>query len=148
MADSGPTRQDTYLINVQIEHPVSGAMLDYGTWDKMSGGALSSEDTTYTPGGMGAPVSLGGRRTTSNVVVSRLYRLGRDHDVVQQLFDSVGKSKMIVTKQPLNIEAAKYGDPIVQSGRMIRCTPPDVDSEASGAGLIELEMTVEGFPTS
>jgi hypothetical protein len=41
-AAGGPTRQDTYLLNVQVEHPVNGAMINYGTWDKMSGGGLSS----------------------------------------------------------------------------------------------------------
>jgi cytochrome P450 len=97
---------------------------------------------------MAPPVSLGGQRTTANVVVSRLYRLARDHDVVQQLLDGVGKSKMIVTKQPLEIEGGAYGKPIVYTGVLDRCTPPEVDSEATGAGLIELEMVVEGYPTT
>lgn len=144
----GPTRQDTYAVNVQIEHPVSGAMINYGTFDKMSGGGLSSGAASYSPGGMQPPVSLGGKKTTANVTVSRLYRLGRDHDVVQQLLNSVGKSNMVVTKQPLDIEGNVYGRPIVYKGVLDRVTAPDVDSESSGAGLIELEMVVEGYPTS
>lgn len=144
----GPTRQDTYLVNVQIEHPTNGSMINYGTWDKMTGGGLSASSTVYRPGGMGAPVSLGGQKTTANVVVSRLYRLGRDHDVVQQIFSSVGKARMVVTKHPLTLEGNAYGSPIVYQGTLERCTAPEVDSEASGAGLIELEMTVEGYPTA
>lgn len=144
----GPTRQDTYSINVSIEHPVSGAMINYGVWDKMSGGAVDSNETKYMPGGMAPPISLGGTKTVDNVVVSRLYRLGRDHDVIQQIIDSVGKSQMVVTKQPLDLNGVSYGRPIVYQGTLKRCTPPEVDSEASGAGLVELEMTVEGYPTS
>jgi hypothetical protein len=144
----GPTRQDTYAVNVQIAHPSNGNMINYGVWDKMSGGALSSGAASYNPGGMQPPVSLGGRRTVANVTVSRLYRLGRDHDVVQQLLDGVGKSAVIVTKQPLDIEGNIYGRPIVYKGVLDRVSPPDVDSESSTAGLLEIEMVVEGYPTS
>jgi voltage-gated potassium channel Kch len=148
MAAGGPTRSDTYLLNVQIQHPVSGNMINYGTFDKMTGGELSSGATQYNPGGMAPPVSLGGRKTTSNVVVSRLYRLGRDHDVIQQILDGVGKSRMVVTKQPLDIEGNTYGKPIIFQGVLDRCKEPEVDSETSTAGLLELEMVVEGYPTT
>lgn len=131
-----------------IEHPKTGIMIDYGVFDKMSGGALSSGAASYNPGAMGPPVSLGGRRTVSNVTVSRLYRLGRDHDIVGQLYDSVGRSDMTIVKQPLDLEGNVYGSPITYKGKLDRVSAPDVDSEASGAGLIELEMVVEGYPTS
>lgn len=147
-AAGGPTRSDTYRLNVQVEHPVSGAMLNYGTWDKMTGGELSASSTSYRPGGMAPPVSLGGAKTTANVTVSRLYRLARDHDVAQQLYDGVGRCKMIVTKQPLDIEGNTYGKPLVWSGTLDRVKTPDVDSESTAAGLIELEMVVEGYPTT
>lgn len=143
-----PTRQDTYVLNVQIAHPVNGNMLDYGTWDKMSGGEVAAGATQYHPGGMAPPISLGGRKTTGNVTVSRLYKLGRDHDVVDQILSSVGKSKMIITKQPLNIEGVRYGNPITYKGILDRCTPPEVDSESESAGMLELEMVVEGYPSA
>lgn len=147
MAAGGPTRSDTYRVNVQVEHPVSGAMINFGTWDKMTGGELSSSSSSYRPGGMGSPVSLGGQKTTANVTVSRLYRLARDHDVISQLLDGVGRVKMTVTKQPLDIEANTYGKPLVWTGTLDRVKTPDVDSESSTAGLIELEMVVEGYPS-
>lgn len=143
----GPTRSDTYMVNVQVEHPRTGAMINYGTWDKMTGGELGASASSYRPGGMAPPVSLGGVKTTTNVTVSRLYRLARDHDVAQQLFDGVGRSKMVVTKQPLDIEGNTYGKPIVYHGTLDRVKTPDVDSESSSAGLIELEMVVEGYPS-
>lgn len=151
MTDTGgPTRADTWLINVQIEHPTNGNMLNYGTWDKVTGGGLDSDEATYRPGGMAPPVSLGGAKTVDNLVVSRLYRIGRDHAVVQQMFDSVGKCDMIVSKQPLDIEGnVEPGvKPIVYSGTLKRVTPPDVDSTSTDPALLELEMVIEGYPTS
>lgn len=146
-ATGGPTRADTYLLNVQIEHPTTGNMLNYGTFDKMTGGELSAGATQYFPGGLGSPISLGGHKTTSNIVVSRLYKLERDHVVAQQLLNGVGRVHMVVTRQPLDIEGNTYGKPIVWSGILDRVKFPDVDSEASTAGLLELEMVAEGYPT-
>jgi len=97
---------------------------------------------------MAPTVSLGGSKTTDNVVVSRLYRLGRDHDFVQTLFSGVGKAKMIVTKQPLDVDGNVYGKPIVYNGTLKRVTPPEHDSESSAAALLELEMTPEGEPVA
>lgn len=147
-SSGGPTREDTYRVTVQIAHPRTGVMLNYGVFDKMSGGEVDSDETRYYPGGMAPPISLGGRKTVSNVVVSRIYKLGRDHDVYQQLVNSVGKSRGVVIKQPLDIDANVYGRPIVYNCTLKRVKAPDVDSETSGAGLLEMEFTVEGFPTS
>lgn len=148
MAVGGPTRSDTYSINVRIAHPVNGNMINYGVWDKMTGGDLSASSTSYRPGGMAPPVSLGGQKTTAAITVSRLYRLARDHDVVQQLYDSVGKSQMVLTRQPLDIDGNAYGKPIVWVGVLDSVKVPDVDSESSAAGLIELGMVVDGYPSS
>ena len=144
----GPTRLDTYTLTVRVAHPVNGNMINYGVYDKMTGGGIDSEETRYHPGGMAPPVSLGGRKTVDNVVVSRLYRLARDHANVQQLFDAVGVSRMEVIKQPMDIRGNVYGRPVVYNGTLKRVTLPEPDSEGTGAGLIELEMTVEGYPTS
>lgn len=144
----GPTRLDTREVNVQIAHPTNGNMIDYGTWDRRTGGQLDSDETTYKPGGMAPPVSLGGSKTVENVVVSRLYRLGRDHDVLQQLYNSVGRSRMVVTEHMLDLNGNPYGRPIVWSGTLKRCTPPEHNSESNDAALLELEMTVEGYPTA
>lgn len=148
MAAGGPTRSDTYTLTVQVEHPVTGAMINYGVFDKMTGGDLSASATSYRPGGMAPPVALGGQRTTANVVVSRLYRLGRDHDVINQLLAGVGTCAMIVSRQPMTIEGVAYGSPIVWNGVLDSVAVPDVDSESSTAGLLQLTMVVTGYPSS
>jgi len=144
----GPTRQDTYTINVQLEEPGGGNMIDLGTFDKMTGGAVDSEDTKYYPGGMGPPISLGSRKSVDNITVSRLYRLDRDHDVAWKQIERAGKSDAIVTKHPMDINGNIWpGKPLVYRGTVKRVSFPEVDSESSTAGLIEIEIIVDGFPT-
>jgi hypothetical protein len=146
---AGPTREDTYAISVTVFRPDNSTVpIIKGIWDKMSGGEIDSEETIYHPGGMEDPVSLGGRKSVGNVTLTRLYRLGRDHDAIQSLINAVGKSKVTISKQPLDIDGNVYGRPIVYNGILKRISPPDTDSEASGAGLIEMEVTVDGFPSA
>lgn len=142
------TRADTYRVSVQVTNAQSGSLMNLGVFDKMTGGGIDSEEYKYKPGGLADPESLGGTKTVDNLVVSRLYKLGRDHDIVQQLIDGVGKSAMTIIKQPLDVDGNVYGKPIVYKGTLKRCTPPEVDSESSAAALIELEMTPEGYPVA
>lgn len=132
---------------MHIEDPNTGNMINHGVWDKMSGGAIDSEDNKYHPGGMVEPISLGGRRSVDNVTVTRLYRLSRDHDVVHKLIAAAGKSDGIVSKQPMDIHGNVYGAPVVYRGTLKRVGLPDIDSEGSAAALIELEFVIDGFPT-
>ena len=141
----GPTRSDTYRVNVSIEHPTNGNMIDYAVFDKLTGGEVDSEEAVYRPGGMGARESLGGTVTYTNVIVSRFYRLERDHSVVGQMRACVGKSNMIVSKQPLDIHGGTEGKPIVYRGTLKRLGLPEHDSMSNDAGLFELEMTVESI---
>jgi|SRR5215469_2104147 hypothetical protein len=143
----GPTRQDTHKIVVSIENRKTGKMQNYGVWDKWTGGEVDSDSTNYYPGGMADPVSLGGRRTTANVVVSRLYRLERDHLHLQEWINAAGKSQAHISRQPLDINGNVFGKPIVYNAILKKVTPPPLDSEQSGAAIVELEFTVTGFPT-
>jgi hypothetical protein len=144
----GPTRQDTYSVHVHITPPGASAPVDFGIWDKMSGGEVDSDETKYNPGGMAPPVSLGGRKNTGNVTYSRLYRLVRDHDHAQSFINWVGRARVTISKQPLDVEGNVYGTPIVYHGTLKRVTFPEVDSESSGAGMVEMEVTVEGYPVA
>ena len=148
MATGGPTREDTWHVSVLVEDMAAGdgSMLDFATWDKQGGGDVDSSDTTYRPGAMGPQISLGGPKTTSNVTASRLYRLERDHAHVGKLVAAVGRGRMTVIKQPLDIEGNAFGKPLVYNGRLKTVKFPTVDSEATGAAMIELEMSVEGDP--
>lgn len=141
MAAQGGTRSDTYDVEVSING------IGFGTFDKMEGGEIDSKEVKYAPGNMGEEESLGGKRTVSNVVVRRLYKLGRDHIESQRLINWAGKAPMVVVKQPLDINGVAFGQPIVYRGGMKRVKFPDHDSETNDAGLLEIEMTVDGIPS-
>jgi|SRR5215831_1204360 len=151
MTSVNPERQDTWLITVHVENPGNpGSMVDYGIWDKLTGGAKQAQASTYRPGGMKPPISLGAVPTVTNVVVSRLARGYRDLQNIQQLFDAVGSSSMTVKRTPLDLEGNVMPgvNGTVYQGRLDRISLPDIDSEGSAAALIELEMVVEGYPTT
>lgn len=139
---AGPTRKDTFKVSVFVE----GMTWSDRVWDKKSGGAVDSDETKYYAGNMAPPVSLGGRKTIENIVVSRLYRHERDHLIVNDLFKKVGKADMSVQQQPLDINGVPFGDPIVWRGTLTRVTAPEHDSESNDAAMIELEMTVAEPP--
>lgn len=131
-------RQDQYDIKVSIDG------VDLGTFDKLSGGEVDSEETTYKPGAMGARVSLGGSVNVGAVTVSRLYDLTRDHGIVHWLIARAGRASAVVSKQPLDVDGNVFGRPIVYSGKLKQVNPPEVDSESSDSALIELEITPAG----
>lgn len=142
-------RSDTWAIRLFVEHPTNpGHMIDYGIWDKKTGGQADSEERLYYPGAMEPPISLGGRKTPENVTLQRLYRLGRDHSNIQQLFEAVGESRAQVLQQPLDRHKNVFGRPIVYNATFKRCKPPDVDSESNDPAMIEVELTIDGLPTS
>lgn len=130
-------REDTYRVTVNVEGR------DLGIWDKMEGGEVDSEETTYRPGGLQEQVTLGGAKSVGNVTVSRLYDEAV-HELIHWLYRRAGKANMTVTKQPLDAEGNDFGRPLVYTGKLKAVTAPNVDSESSDAALVELEMTCNG----
>jgi hypothetical protein len=55
---------------------------------------------------------------------------------------------VVVSIQRLDIHANAYGKPIVYTGILKRVKTPDVDSESSAAGMLELEVIVDGEPSA
>lgn len=133
------SRQDQY--NVTVVVTFNGETRSLGTFDKMSGGLVDSEELKYRPGAMGAQVSLGGYKSVENITVSRLFDLSRDLPQVPWLIAAAGKGDVTVTKQSLDVDGNAFGSPLVYSGRLKKVNPPDVDSESNDAALIELEIS-------
>lgn len=129
------SRQDQYQITMSI----SGRSM--GEWDKMSGGEIDSEETKYRPGSMAPQISLGGYSTVNNLNISRLYDLNRDHGLINFMIGQVGKGKVHVGKQPLDVNGNPFGRPMTYSGVLKQVTFPEVDSESADAGMIELEIS-------
>lgn len=133
------SREDQYNVKVSVSY--GGVTKDLGTFDKMSGGEVDSEETKFPPGGMAEEISLGGRKTVGNVTVSRLYSLTRDHGNTGWLIGGVGKADVTVTKISLDVDGNAYARPLVYQGKLKAMTPPEPDSESSDAALFELEVS-------
>ena len=132
------SRQDQYAIAVAID----GA--DTGIWDKKSGGEMDSEETKYKPGGLAGTITLGGSVTPGNLTVSRIFDLNRDLPAVKGWLNRVGRAGVTVTVQSLDVDGNAFGAPIVYTGKLKMVTPPEVDSESSDAGMVEIEVSPDG----
>lgn len=129
------SREDQYNVTVEV----GGENL--GTWDKLSGGEIDSEEAKYRPGGMAAQVSLGGYRNVGNLTVSRLYDLTRDHSRMAFLLNRVGKADVTIVKQSLDVDGNAFGKALVYTGKLKAVTPPDHDSESSDPAMLEIEIS-------
>jgi hypothetical protein len=115
-----------------------------GIWDVLDGGAVTSEETKYRPGGMAAQLSLGGSVTTENITVKRLYTLARDHAQIHWLLSRVGKGRVVAVKTSLDTDGNVFGAPLVYSGTLMSVTPPPADSESDDPALVEMEISTDG----
>lgn len=136
------SRQDQYDVSVSLD----GRNL--GTFDKMTGGNIDSTETKYKPGAMAPQISLGGSIEVGNITVSRLYVLGRDHPLVPLLKQAVGRGSVVVKKQPLDVNANPFGQPVVYTGILKQLTLPEADSESTSAALMEIEVSSAGMVTA
>lgn len=136
------SRQDTWIVTVTL----NGAPL--GIWDKKTGGEIDSDDQKYYPGGMVPPIMLGGRRTTGNVTLQRIYDRVDDHNKINTILAAAGKGTVSISQRPMDIDGNPVGKSITYGGVLKRVQVPDVDSESSTAAMIEMEVTVSGFPAA
>lgn len=141
LRDNG-TRQDTFVIRVTVNGE------DFGIWDKKTGGEVDSETTLYYPGAMRGQQDLGGRKTSGNLTLQRLYDIYDDHDRINTLLNAAGRGKVTVGIRPKDPDGNEHGRTITWNGRLKRVAPPDVDSESSSAALYEIEVSVKGYPTA
>src|SRR6516162_4711333 len=119
------TRQDTFLVNLQVEDPHQpGTWWDFGIWDTKTGGDLDSEERLYYPGGMLPSYSLGGRVLPQNVTLTRNYRIHRDHFNLQKLLDGVGIASVIIQQFPMDKYKTVHGPAIVWRGTLKTVIPP------------------------
>lgn len=132
------SREDQYLVTLNVEGE------DTGVWDKMSGGAVESEEVKYRPGGMGKQRSLGGPKSVTNITLTRLEDPVRDANELPWLMQVAGDADCVVTKQKLDKSGIAIGRPMVYTGKLLNVTPPDHDSESSDPAMIELEISTDG----
>src|SRR5262245_3290209 len=138
MANTAPTREDTWLVSLSIDGR------DLEVWDTLDGGEIDSEEAKYRPGGMAAEISLGGTRTVGNITLGRNYDYLRDHPLMQWLVDRVGFGRCTIGRQPLDPNRVPQGSPTRYTGTLKTVTPPAIDSMSNDPAKIELEITIDG----
>lgn len=117
---------------------------DLGTFDTMTGGETDSTDTKHHSGGMGPEEALGGPATTSNVVIARAFKRGRDGAFRKRLRHQVGIKRMRVKRQILDEDGHAFGDPEVFTGIIKRVNPVDeTDSDSGDAAMFEIELSTD-----
>jgi hypothetical protein len=140
------SRKDQYNVTVSVTR--DGTTRNLGTFDKLTGGDVDSDDVKYRPGNMADQISLGSYRTVNNITASRLLDLKRDlagsPGNLAWLMNGVGSADVVVTKQSLDVNKNPFGSPIVYRGKLKAVTPPEVDSESTDAALFEIEITTDG----
>lgn len=115
-----------------------------GKWDTMTGGEAMSEESKYLPGGGEPERTYAGPQKTGNVVVSRWYDRTRDHQIVHALMGKVGRVICTVTKQPIDANRVPFGKALVYTGRLLRVTPPPVNSNETTVAMLEVEISTHG----
>jgi hypothetical protein len=132
------SRSSQYSVAVTVDD------VDLGVFDSFEGGAGSSEETKYRPGGMGDEVSLGGQQTRENFTVARLYRQDRDHSRAHWLDGRRGRAKVVAKKQPLDADRNPFGRPLVYTGTLLTVSFPDHDSQSDDPAVLSLEVVADG----
>lgn len=132
------SRTDQAVVSLAVDG------VDYGIWDKLTGGDMDSNETKYKPGGGVTEVSLGGTRMVTDVVLTRLYVLERDHVSAHALLNRVGRGTGVATKQPTDVDGNIFGRPLVYAGRLKTVNFPDADSMGNAAALIVVTISSAG----
>jgi hypothetical protein len=117
--------------------------VDYGVFDRFSGGDVSAAVNKHRPGGMGPEISYLSLPTYSDVSLTKVYETQRDHDRVATLHTLVGKALASVTLQPLDDNGSPWGTPRTYQGRLVAVKDGGTDSQSNAARMFEVDLSVE-----
>jgi len=131
-------RNDRFLCTVSVDGVGAGPLP--GPFDRFAGGDTNASETKYSPGGMGAEVSLGGSTSVANITVGRNFVLGRDDSLMAGLRSACGRRQATVTLQPLDLDKNPFGTAEVFTGILQRVQGPQHDSTNQDAAMMELEI--------
>jgi hypothetical protein len=131
-------RQDQWQISLTIDG------VDMGVWDTFSGGAATSSETKYRPGGLAKQRSLGGQPSVDNITVGKLVET-TDWDLTRKLMAArVGKAEAVVSRQPLDTDGAPWGEALTYRGTLMTVNPGDTDSNATAASVWQCIISTTG----
>jgi len=111
------------------------------SWDKASGGDITSDNQTYHPGGLAPGIVVGGLPARADLTISRAW----SDDLIKNfvtLDSAVRKHQPVsVTLTPLVGPKKLAGNPITYTGLAKGCKRPDADSSSSTIAEFEFVMS-------
>lgn len=116
-----------------------------GTWANRSGGNRTSTVDRYHEGGELFKEEVAASPATSETMtLGRPFKRDRDIALMKWFHRNAGRRILRITEQPLDDDGNAFGDPLVDTARLIGCNRPDVDADNTGTRK-RLEITVEPF---
>lgn len=136
-------QNNQFNVTIQIKNPNTGAWVNFGTWDKQSGGGVTSSIRKYQPGGGQKEIVLGGKRTRADVTVTKMCDVDTDWPLIEQLEQWAGIADAALSIQATRANYDTAGikpRPIV--GKLTGVQAPEPDSESEDPGMLALTFTV------
>lgn len=116
-----------------------------GTWRTFGGAEASASITKDYDGGAERPDLLSGPTEHSDIEVVRTVAPTRDDVWIKQLRKLVGKGTFTVTKQYVNADWMKVGDPTTYPDCLLAgLKEPETDAASSDAAEISLTFATAG----
>ena len=139
-------RQDNAYITASITD--GEGVLSLGVFDGRTGGQVDSAAVSYPRAGIAGHLALGGRTEVTPVVISRIYD-SEAQAYIARLRRGAGKVQMQVAESLTDDEGNVLTSPTTQwTGVLKMVHVSDVSQDANAAQTLEIEMTVEGVPTT
>lgn len=132
-----------FNVTIQIKNPATGAWVNLGIWDKVSGGDVTSAITKYQPGGGQKEIVLSNKASRADLVASKDCDVDIDWPLIELLESWCGNADASITLQATrpNYDATGIKPrPIV--GTLTGVAGPSPDSTSAEVGLLQLTFGV------
>jgi hypothetical protein len=136
-------QSNQFNVTVQIKNPNTGAWVNFGIYDKLTGGEVTSSIRKYQPGGGQKEIVLGGKRTRADIVLSKMCDVDADWPLIEQLEQWAGIADASLSIQATRADYTTAGikpRPVV--GKLTGVNAPQADSESEEPGMLALTFTV------
>lgn len=135
-----PIQQHTFAAYMTVD----GRQLP-GSFDKVEGGGITTEASTYRPGGMVGSIPLPAPSSVENVTATRYFDAERDAPLDPWLRSVADRAPATLTVVLLGADKQPVGEPTVYDGYISGYQGPEFDSTSDGdVAEMSIELVVAG----